>query len=79
MVVQAQYEKSTFIRECGGGYGIPADGRIKVEKVPSRRRRQLVTIHEVLELYLARRVRHGRIDKIAIDIIDALQQLRLLD
>ena len=45
------------------------DRNLAIEKQP------LLIIHEVIDCQIGKRVKHSRIDQIAIEIIDALQQL----
>jgi len=61
--------------DCAGGYGIPGEDEIHIDSNLSYERMRLVTIHEVLDYYLWDKVKHPKIDKIAIEIIDALMQV----
>lgn len=69
------YEKGCSV---GGGYAIPSHKEIHIDKNLPYERRRLVTVHEVLDYYLCGRVRHSKIDQMAIDVIDALLQTGFL-
>lgn len=65
---------------CGGGYGEHLESYNAVyvdENLPPEKQR-LVLVHEVLEIHFPR-VKHSRIDKAAIDILDCMLQLNFLD
>jgi hypothetical protein len=70
--------KATW-EECpqtGGGYG--RDNEIFVDPKQNRERARLVAVHEVLDSHFQGRVKHSRLDRAAIDIIDSLIQLNLI-
>ncbi|KKN27729.1 hypothetical protein LCGC14_0861530 [marine sediment metagenome] len=60
---------------CGGGYGT-GDAVYIDERLPKEKQR-LTLVHEVLEIHFPR-VKHSRIDKAAIDLIDCLLQLNMI-
>jgi hypothetical protein len=69
--------------ECkgaGGGYGFWEEGElfIVVDNQEPIEKQRLITVHEVLDGHLRREIKHSRVDRISIDIIDALIQLRLV-
>lgn len=61
------------ICSCGGGYGDGYD--IHIDYTLPYEKMRLTTVHEVLDYYLSGRVRHSKIDQMAIDVIDALIQV----
>ena len=56
----------------GGGY---CDGEVHIDKSLNPRKRRVVCVHEVLEWYLKGRVKHSLFDKIAIEILNSLDEL----
>ena len=60
---------------CGGGYGT-GDCVYIDERLPEEKQR-LTLVHEVLEIHFPR-VKHSRIDKAAIDILDCMLQLNMI-
>ena len=60
---------------CGGGYG--TGDTVYIDERLSKEKQRLVLVHEVLEIHFPR-VKHSRIDKAAIDILDCLIQLGFL-
>jgi hypothetical protein len=62
--------------QTGGGYG--RDNEIFADPAQNKERARLVAIHEVLDQHFQGRVKHSRLDRCAIDIISALQELGLL-
>jgi len=48
---------------------------VYVEKSLNHTKQRLLTVHEILELNFPR-TNHGKLDKVAIDIIDGLLQLK---
>ena len=71
-------DNSKFVKECGGGYGISDEKTIVIDSDLSREKKILTIIHEVLHMHLQKRVKHSTMDNIAIDIVDSLQQLKIL-
>ena len=61
------------------GCGVVEEGCVYVDKDLPGGEKRLVVIHEVLDIWLHGRVRHSNIDKIAIDVIDCLQQIGELE
>jgi hypothetical protein len=61
---------------CGGGYGF--GDCVYIDERLSRDKQRLTLVHEVLEIHFPR-VKHSRIDRCAIDLIDCLRQLNFLD
>jgi hypothetical protein len=72
-----------------GGY-VTSDGEIHIDKGLTDQEKRFLIIHEVLDMHLGSTktlfkgckikpkkgiIKHSKIDKIAIDIIDALQQI----
>ena len=57
------------------GYGDIENKIVYVDQFLSSGEKRFVVIHEVLDIWLHKRVKHSNIDKIVIDIIDILQQL----
>ena len=70
---------STMPKGTGGGYGIPQDKEVHIDKdlKDNPTRAILVVLHEVAELHLPLK-NHCDIDVMVIDQIDSLQQLGLL-
>ena len=69
-------EEEGLRRSIGGpGYGVIEEKCVYVDKDLSAGDKRLVVIHEVLDIWLHGRVKHSNIDKIAIDVIDCLQQI----
>ena len=56
----------------GGGY---CDGDVHIDKSLNPRQRRVVAIHEVLEWYLKGRVKHSKLDPLAIEILNTLDNL----
>ena len=61
--------------DCGGGYG--AGDCVYIDERLPREKQRLVLVHEVLEIHFPK-VKHSRIDKCAIDILDCLIQHNFL-
>ena len=61
------------------GYGVVEERCVYVDKDLPEGDKRLVVIHEVLDIWLHGRVKHSKMDKIAIDIIDCLQQIGELE
>ena len=76
-MIKAVFEKQP--KATGGGYGKWEGDTlfIFIDPKDSPERQRLTVLHEVLEGHLSGQVRHGRLDTICIDMIDALQQLKL--
>jgi len=62
---------------CVGGYGF--DNEVHLDCSLSYPSLRLALIHEVLHLRLNNRIKHSKIDQVAIDIIDALFQIGALN
>lgn len=69
------YKDKLSKEKITGGYGIPDYNVIYIDENLSLGKQPLTIIHEVLNLYLRKRVRHSLLDQMAIDIIDSLLQL----
>ncbi len=61
---------------CGGGYGV--GDAVYIDKRLPKEKQRLNLVHEVVELHFPG-VKHSRIDKCAIDLIDCLRQLGFWD
>ena len=74
-------EEKGLIRKLKGscGYGNPETKEVFVDGSLETREKSVVVIHEVLEIWLKKRVKHSNIDKIVIDIVEALQQVGELE
>jgi uncharacterized membrane protein len=70
-------EQSAGTRRGGGGYAELSSRTIYIDPKLKSAKKILVILHEVLELDFPE-VRHSRLDRAAIDIIDALQQTKVL-
>ena len=57
------------------GYADPKNREVFIDSSLETREKSLVAIHEVLEIWLGKRIKHSKIDMIAIDIIDVMMQL----
>ena len=60
---------------CGGGYGSIEYSAIYIDENLPIEQQPLVIMHEVLDILLKSRVKHSMIDRLGIEIIDALNQL----
>ena len=63
----------------GGGYARwEGDGLLVfIDNKAPKEKQRLTAIHEVLHAHLCGEVRHSRVEKIAIQIVDCLEQLGL--
>ncbi len=75
--IQIILENNEGTRKGGGGYCDKTSNTIYLHPALSMRKKRLVVLHEVLELYLAGRVKHSKLDTISIAIIELLGQLGL--
>jgi uncharacterized protein YfaQ (DUF2300 family) len=64
---------------CGGGYA-RWDGdslNVFIDSKDNKAKQRLTAIHEVLHAHLCGEVNHSRVEKISLQIADALEQLGL--
>jgi len=60
---------------CGGGYADIEENTIHLDVTYPPEQWRLIAVHEVIELHL-KRIKHSKIDQMAIDIIDVLDNLK---
>ena len=75
-------EDLTKTLEGSTGYALKLNNDncdIFIDSRLSNRERRLVAVHEVLDVHLQGKTKHSNIDKIAIDIIEALRQIGELE
>ncbi len=68
-------EGLTELLEGSPACGLTEDGIVYVDANASKEIKRLSVIHEVLEMWLGKRIKHSKFDRIALDIIDALKQI----
>ena len=76
-MIKASFEDMP--KGCGGGYARwEGDGlSVFIDKKATPEKQRLTAIHEVLHAHLCGEVRHSRMEKVAIQIADCLEQLKL--
>ena len=77
-MIKAVFEKQP--KATGGGYGHWEGDTLCIFINPkdTPQKQLLTALHEVLDGHLNGQVKHSRLDAIAIDQIDCLQQLKLV-
>ena len=65
--------------EGSDGYADKDERAIYIDSELEGAYKRLVVIHEILEIWLHGRVKHSKIDKIAIDIIEGLMKIGELE
>jgi len=60
---------------CGGGYGDKLEMAVHIDRHLNFPQLRLTTAHEILHLHLGGRIKHSKLDQLAIDLIDGLTQI----